>query len=579
MSATPSPGPFDPVVAALEIRSLIESIPLFAWQAILLGAVAVSIAILYRVARPGGRWGQRLRTRFVLGLPWGTLLGLGVVVIVYLFVQGGLGNQYDPVSLPFRATSYAYPLGVLLAGFSHLGWGHLLGNLLSGLVYGSIAEYAWSHYPTDRGSQSFTVRLSNPFVRIGLFTGGIVLAGLVTAAFSWGPIIGFSGVVYALAGFALVCYPIATIVAVAGWSHLWHLWGTFVDPYSIAEPTVRYSGVGWANTAVQGHAFGFLIGILVAAVVIRRRDRSADPGRIWLATMVYAIANGLWSIYWYLGNNQYVRLEGIGTAVLFILAGLIVLAVSGSDRPLLDRFPGIDVSPGQFEFPSGRRIAAGVIVFSLIGMSMVGAAVNLSAPSGVDMPENAVEIRDYQVAYVENVTNQQLAVVDVPFLDQVTAVRTSGVVVYSEQRNLWHQVVSKRALEARGSERVLLGGIGWRQDVAAYRAGWSVIGGNVTYRVFLRPGGGDERLVYTSNPAIADVILSNRTVTIRPAREAFEVVVARDNETLGARPLPDDGGNVTVGGIRFDRSSQELYASINGTQLRVASRRVPPTRQ
>ncbi|WP_135662774.1 rhomboid family intramembrane serine protease [Halorhabdus rudnickae] len=578
MSATPSGLPFAPVTA-LSIRSLVESVPLLAWQVVLIGAVAVSVAVLYRVARPGGRWGERFRSRFVLGLPWGTLLGLGVVVCVYLFVQGGWGHQYDPVSLPFRATSYAYPLGVLLAGFSHLGWGHLLGNLFSGLVYGSIAEYAWSHYPTERGSQSFATRLSSPFVRIGLFVGSIVLAGLVTAAFSWGPIIGFSGVVYTLAGFAIVFYPVATAVAVAGWSHLWHLWGAFVDPYSIAEPAVRYSGVGWANTAVQGHAFGFLIGVLVAAIVIRRRERSASPGRIWLATMIYTLANGLWSIYWYLGNDQYVRFEGIGTALLFVLAGLIVLAAAGSDRTLLGRLPGIEVDRRQFPLPSGQLLAAGVIVFTLIAMSMVGVAVNLSAPSGTDMPDDAVEIRDYQVAYVENVTNQELAVVDIPLLDQISEVRTSGVVVYSEQRKLWHQVVSKRALEASGSGQVLLGGVGWRQSVSAYRSGWSVVGGDVTYRVFLRPGGRDERLVYTSEPAIADLTLANRSVAIRPATESFEIGVSRRNETLDARPLPAEGGNVTVGGITFNRSGQQLHATVDGTSLRVASRRVPPTRR
>jgi len=562
-------------VAAIDVRRLVEAIPLWAWQAVLLSGIAVSLLVLYRVAAPDGRWGDRLRSRFVLGLPWGTLIGLGIVGCVYLFVQGGLGHQYDPVSLPFRATSYAYPLGVLLAGFSHLGWGHLLGNLLSGLVYGSIAEYAWSHYPTGRGAQSFATRLSNPFVRIGLFVAGIVLAGVLTAGLSWGPIIGFSGVVYVLAGIAIVRYPITTIVAVAGWSHLWHLWGTFVDPYSIAEPAVRYSGIGWANTAVQGHAFGFLLGVVLAAVVLTRRDRAADPGRIWLATMVYVIANGLWGIFWYLGNNRYVRFEAIGTSLLFVLAGVIVLAVAGTDRSILDRPLG---GRGFGRLPSGRRLAVGVLVLALLSMSAVGVAINLSAPSGASLPEDAVEVRDYRVAYVENVTNQQLAVVDLPYLDQVTEVRTSGVVVYSEQRNLWHRVVTKQALEARGSGRVLLGGVGWRRAVSAYRSGWSVLGGDVTYRVFLRPDGGESRLAYTSEPAVADLRLANRTVAIRPATEAFEVVVSRDNETLGARPLPGEGENVTVGGITFERTGRELRAAIDGTQLRVASRRVPPTR-
>ena len=580
MSATPYGLPFASVVAVTDTRSLIESVPSLAWKIVLVVGMLASAVLMYRVARPAGQWGERLRSRFVLGLPWGTLLGLGVVVCVYLFVQGGLGHQYDPVSLPFRATSYAYPLGVLLAGFSHLGWGHLLGNLFSGLVYGSIAEYAWGHYPSDRGTQSFATRLWNPFVRIGLFVLAILLLGLLTAAFSWGPIIGFSGVVYTFAGFAIVFYPITTIVALVGWSKLWHVWGDFVDPYVIAEPTVRYSGVGWANTAVQGHAFGFLIGVAVAALVIRQRDRSANPGRIWLATLLYAITNNLWHVFWYLGNNQYARFDAVGTALVFALAGLVVVAVAGSDRSLLGRLTGIDFDAWRgISPPSGRRIAVGLILFALIGMSVVGVALNLSAPSGTEMPEDAVEVRDYQVAYAENITNQQLAVVDVPLLDQFTQVRTSGVVVYSEQRQLWHRVVSKRALESRGSQRVLLGGVGWRTAVTAYRSGWSTVGGDVTYRVFLRPDGEEGRLVYTSAPAVADLTLANRTIAVRPSANSFEVVVTRANQTLGLGPIPEDGDSLTTGGVTFNRTDRELYASIDGTQLRVATRRVPPTQR
>ncbi|MFW5956734.1 MAG: rhomboid family intramembrane serine protease [Halorhabdus sp.] len=554
---------------AIDVRSLVEGIPQLAWQFVLVSAIGLSVAILYRIAQPSGQWGQHLRSRFVLGVPWGTLLGLSTVMIVYLFVQGGLGHRFDPVSLPFRATSYAYPLGVVLGGFSHLGWGHLLGNLFSGLVYGSIAEYAWGHFPTRRGGQSFATRLSNPFVRIGLFFGAILTAGLVTAALSWGPIIGFSGVVYTLAGFALVFYPIVTIIAVVGWNQLWHLWGAWVDPFTIAEPTVRYTGVGWANVAVQGHAFGFLIGVLVAALVLRSRRQSAKPARIWLAAMVYAIANGLWQVFWYLGNSQYLRFEALGTALLFVLAGLIVATVAGSDRPLSERVPSW----------SSWRTAATVILISLLAMSMVGAAINLSAPSGGELPEDTIEIRDYQVAYVENVTNQQVAVVDLPLLDQLTEVQTSGVVVYSEERRLWHRVVSKRALEARGSGRVLLGGVGWRQSVAAARSGWSVVGGDITYRVFLRPDGEQRRLVHTSAPAVADVVLANRTVAIKPAADTFEILVRRGNETVATGSIPPDGGNVTLGGITFDRSDRDLYASIDGTELRIANRRIPPTQR
>ncbi|WP_181686135.1 rhomboid family intramembrane serine protease [Halorhabdus salina] len=565
------------VPAALDVRGLAESIPLQMWQAFLIASVLFSVGVLYRVVQPGGRWGQRLRSRFVLGVPWGTVLGLSVVLGVYFFVQGGLAHRFDPVNLPFRATSYAYPLGVVLAGFSHFGWGHLLGNLLSGLVFGSIAEYGWSHYPTDRGGHSFGSWLTNPFVRIGLFFVGIIVAGLATAALSWGPLIGFSGVVYLLAGVALVFYPITTIVGIVAWPRLWHLFSAFNDPLQIAEPSVGYSGVGFAGTAVQGHAFGFLIGVLIGAAILHRRRRAASPGRIWFAAMIYTVANELWSIFWYLGNSQYIRFRTLGTMLLFALAGLIVLVVAGSDRSLSDRVPGSD--DRSMPIPSGRQVAAGVILFSLVLMSVVGVAINLSAPSGADFSDDSIEVRDYEIAYVQNVTNQQIAVVDLPLLDQVTNVRTSGVVVYSEQRRLWHQVISESNLESRGSGRVLVGGVGWREPVYAYRSGWEVVGGDVTYQVFLRPESREPKLVHTADPAIADVILANRTVAIRSGTDTFEVVVRRDNQTLDIGRFPSNGNNVTVGGITFERANQNLYASVDGTALRIAQRRIPPTRR
>jgi len=562
-------------LATSGIRATIDAVPLWAWQLVLAAGILLSVGILYRIARPRGRWGQRLRSRFVLGLPWGTLLGLAFVVCVYLFVQGGWGNLRDPVSLPFQATSYAYPLGILTAGFAHLGWSHLFGNLWAGLVFGSVAEFAWSHYPTERGSESFSSWHRHPFVRIGIVFVTILLTGLVTAAFSWGPIIGFSGVTYAMAGFALVFYPITTLVALVGWSRLWHVYSAFVSPYSVAEAQVRYDTVGWASTAIQGHAFGFLLGVFVAALLLRRRRRTGHPERIWLAAVIYGIANGLWRVYWFLGGGQYVQFKAVGTALVLVLAGLIVAAVAGSDRSAVSR-----LATGDRSSDSPRRLAAASVLLAvLITMSMVGAMVNLAAPAGGGLPDDAVELEDYEIAYAENVTNQQIAVFDLPFLDQATQVRTSGVIVTSEKRHLWRVAISKRALEARGSGRVLVGGVGWRSSLWATRSGWSVVGGNSTYRVFFDPKDREKRLVHTSSPAVADLTLANRTIELRPASDAFEVAIRRDNRTVGTVAIPEDGATTTVDDVTIARSGRDLYASIDGTSIRIANRQVPPTRR
>ncbi|ERH10902.1 MAG: hypothetical protein J07HX64_02681 [halophilic archaeon J07HX64] len=105
-----------------------------------------------------GRWRETLTDRFVLGVPWGSLVTLTLVVLVYLFVQSGIESWGDPVVLPFRSWSYSYVLGMLTAGFTHAGPGHLLGNVLGALVLSPLVEYAWGHYPPGsrdtRGSET-----------------------------------------------------------------------------------------------------------------------------------------------------------------------------------------------------------------------------------------------------------------------------------------------------------------------------------------------------------------------------------------------------------------------------------------
>ncbi|PSQ33416.1 rhomboid family intramembrane serine protease, partial [Halobacteriales archaeon QS_9_70_65] len=87
-------------------------IPGVVWRLLLLAGVAVSLAAIVAVARPGGRWGLVARRRLVLGVPWGTLLAAAGIVGFYLVVQNGLATPRDPVVIPFRAWGYFYPTGM-----------------------------------------------------------------------------------------------------------------------------------------------------------------------------------------------------------------------------------------------------------------------------------------------------------------------------------------------------------------------------------------------------------------------------------------------------------------------------------
>jgi len=114
--------------------------------------VAVALAVVYHQAdRPTER---SVDASASLPLsprrPVGTLVAIAAVVAVYLFVQSGLENPNRPVVIPFRSWSYFYPEGMLWSGLAHSGRSHITGNLLSTLVAGALAEYAYGHFPDSR---------------------------------------------------------------------------------------------------------------------------------------------------------------------------------------------------------------------------------------------------------------------------------------------------------------------------------------------------------------------------------------------------------------------------------------------
>src|SRR6056297_1103233 len=153
------------LLAAVPVR------PLVVVLAVLATVVAVRRLVGTRLTAP-------LRRRLLLGVPWGTLLTIAGVLAVYLFVQGAYWHS-RPLVTPFRTWSYRYPLGMLTAAFTHASRSHVTGNLLGTLVYGTVVEYAWSHYPTKRGATSFGSWRTNPFVRVLAIPAGAVVVGLV----------------------------------------------------------------------------------------------------------------------------------------------------------------------------------------------------------------------------------------------------------------------------------------------------------------------------------------------------------------------------------------------------------------
>ena len=537
-------------------QAVAEAVPL--WTLGLAVAFALSAGVAYRLADPQGAWGRRVRQRLFLGLPWGTLVVVGGVLGIYLFVQGGLSAPRNPLVAPFRAWSYTYPLGILTAAFSHANLGHVTGNLVGTLAFAPLAEYAWSHFPTERGSQSFASLGQNPFVRIGVFVLGVVGVGLLTSVFAVGPVIGFSGVVFAFAGFALVYYPIPTVVALAVNDVFRLLYRAVQSPVDPAQAGTRFITPYWANVAIQGHAIGLLFGVLLGALVASRRGHRPDPGRLWLAVVVFAVAQSLWAVYWFLGGGRYVLFRAGGAILVFLLAALLAAALTASRRPLLAR---IDLDR--------REAAVGLLLSVTIALSVVAVPTNLVAVSD-DPFDSGVEMRDYTVTYAENTPDQYVSPFDVGLFGEASQVNTSGVLLVSERRDVFQTVVPKSRLAFSGDTEVLVGGLGWRESVGVNLSVWRPVGNDSVYRVFLEPPDGEREFAYSSPPSIAESRVAGRQARFVPVETGFHLQVRRGNESLGRTPIPSAGTNVTTGGLTFNRTADRLYAIRNETRVRIA---------
>ena len=256
----------------------------------LVAALAFALGVVwYYEGR--GRWRARLADRFLLGVPWGTLVTVAVVVGFYLFAQGGLRHWETPVIYPFVTWSYFYPTGLLTAGIAHGSPGHIVGNMAGTLAFAPIVEYAWGHYPPsargrDRlgGPTAGSGLLGRPAVRaLVVFPAVLLVAAFVTSAFAAGPGLGFSGAVFAIAGFAVITYPVTTVVAVVAASAVGTVYTALTEP--IVRATFEAGGPslpGWAGIAFQAHMLGFLLGVVAGGLLLARRTRRPALDRVFL---------------------------------------------------------------------------------------------------------------------------------------------------------------------------------------------------------------------------------------------------------------------------------------------------------
>ncbi|GAA0509310.1 Membrane associated serine protease, rhomboid family [Halorubrum aquaticum] len=577
----------------------LEALPADAVHLLIAGAAAaVALAAVYASDRPAGAWGRRLRSRLLLGVPWGTLLAVGFVIGVYLLVQSGIENPNRPVVIPFRAWSYLYPEGMLWAGFSHASRGHITGNLLSTLVAGTLAEYAYGHFPRERGSETFGSLRRNPYVRAFCVVPGAILAfGVVSSLLALGPVIGFSGVVFALWGFALVHYPVGTIASLTAATLASVVYETVRTPVEIAEATPSFGPPSWANIAIQGHALGLIAGVLVGAWLLRRRSRrraskgDASGGRVsghlprgrsgpsstsalvvFAAVLLFGASRRLWAVYWYLGNARYELYRALGLAGVLALAAIVAVAVAGREEPLRPTLAVPEPRTIRGSVASATPAAVGLLCLLAAFAAVAGPAVvpNLVTVGEGDLPGDPVEVEGYQVTYAEDVEDRTVSAIDIEAFGRSTSVRTSGVIVANPDREIWTTAVSKGNLAFWGYRAVDVGGTGWRETVWVQRTGWVAVGGNATYRVdAVREE--NRSTLFVSDAADAEPRLDGRNVTVAAVEGGFELRVAHGgtNETA---PIPPGNESVTLRGVEFVREEEAIYAERGDSRVRVADR-------
>ncbi|WP_256403369.1 rhomboid family intramembrane serine protease [Halorubrum salinum] len=582
-----------------------------------LALAAVAVLAVYAVDRPDGGWTRALRTRFLYGVPWGTLVSIAVVVGVYLFVQDGISNPYRPVAIPFRSWSYFYAEGLFWAGLAHSGLGHLTGNLFSALVAGSIAEYAYGHAPGGRdrrraasiadnlldASARDGPLVSNPYVRAFVVVPGAILGfAVLSSLFALGPVIGFSTAVFALWGFALVHYPVRSLAALTGPTLASVAYWTLRSPVAVGEATGSYGPPGWANVAVQGHALGLIVGALAAVWLVRRRREHGsapvsgrdtgprvptDADRSGVAALaafggvlLFGASRRIWAVYWYLGNERFELYRALGLGLLAVLASIVAVAVAGRDEPI---WPDRAVSRPETvrgAVRSATPAAVGLLCLLAALAAVAGPAVvpNLvTVDDGGDLPGDPIEVDEYQITYAENVENRLVSAVDVEAFGRSTSVNTSGVIVANPDREIWTTAVSRGNLAFWGYRAVDVGGTGWRETVWVQRTGWVAAGGGPTYRVDAIRNETRSTL-FVSDPARVDGRIDGRQILVAAVDGGFELRVGHEGWTETA-PLPARNESVTVRGVSFVREGSRVYAERGETRLQVARQELYEGRQ
>lgn len=599
-------------------------------------ALLVAFGYIYLLAGRG-HWYNKLAKRFILGVPWGTALCVTGVVLFYLFAQSGFTHWDSPVTLPFRSWSYFYPLGLLTSGFAHASPGHLTGNMIGTLVLAPLVEYAWGHYPpaTDETDYEYPPpgdvgdrqpatesrsRWQMPWVRaLVIFPAVVVGVSLVTSVLAFGWSLGFSGTVFAFGGFAVVYFPILTVIAMVGFTGTAIIFNTLLDPVIRATAGGGSGGApSWWGVNVQAHLLGFLLGVLLALFLLQWRNESRRPGRIFFAILLFGLSRQLYAFTDSPEADVYLQLRGVGVIFVLGLTILITATVAAEKGPISTRLTGLSwvsklrpvglvwtggvlvliwavwsgtIGSGSFppfgvgiipvlfllllyplipaDGPSriGSQLSRRDLLLVSLGLILVVVALPSVIWNSGQMGEEAVpdaetiSVEGYEVTYAEGVQHGRIGT------------NESGIIVVNEQRQIWSSTVEKDELRDSGEETITIGGLGWRDTVTVRRDGWSAVGGSSAYVVDLIYNGETVR-AFRSGPAEARAQIANKTVAVETVGEQFLLNVTRNETTLGTVQIPAVDESTRLGTLQFEAEeiggTPSVFARENGTRVLIA---------
>ena len=135
---------------------------------------------------------------------------VGIKVVKGVKEVEELGIVVPDTRITLTTENFPRPVLAITSAFLHVGWGHLIGNMLFLWVFGNAVNYKFRSLGL-----------------IGLYLASALMGGMVHDVFDGGPVVGASGAVNGVMGAGIAMWShvggfatgfgIASICALAGW--------------------------------------------------------------------------------------------------------------------------------------------------------------------------------------------------------------------------------------------------------------------------------------------------------------------------------------------------------------------------